>query len=509
MNFREFDQYGVYADGSQAVDLFVSVDIHSNRAAAVPMQQQSVFTSESLDDEHVFESIMSQCELIAERLGVHTLVAFMLLESQNWNIHRLYEHWPSLSATMLNSIGITRECAMIDPSLKHPVLDESEMTCGICWEDMAKEDAWCLPCGHTFCTECWKNQVAVHIARGHHQVPCQEEGCRCKIPPTSVKELCGTDVYNNLMRFLMDQQISLADTLTNCPNPPCAKPIDVLTTSICNVLKCTHCCHEFCTECKEVSHAPASCSEKQRWETSTGDDVMKQRLFGPNVKTCPNCKSIIEKNGGCNHMTCFKCRHEFCWMCMVTWSSHAKDFYNCKTYRPENDPFLKKPDNISKEFLARYHDTFIQIDLQNKSLKDKMPMYVKTIATKINRMDKGRTYGDITVVVKKFTDELYWANENLRWAQVQMFCDRWEQVKDLDPARQLDMRNPPLTPQQNLFEFSRKQLHDIVQLSSNRLNEYVSDVMVPNIMDLVALTKRMHLAREVLLKQRDPHYNQS
>ncbi|CAG8585103.1 7092_t:CDS:1, partial [Scutellospora calospora] len=34
------------------------------------------------------------------------------------------------------------------------------------------------------------------------------------------------------------------------------------------------------------------------------------------LKQCPKCASRIEKNGGCDHMTCRRpgCGHQFCWM---------------------------------------------------------------------------------------------------------------------------------------------------------------------------------------------------
>jgi IBR domain, a half RING-finger domain len=32
-------------------------------------------------------------------------------------------------------------------------------------------------------------------------------------------------------------------------------------------------------------------------------------------RRCPSCRYIIEKDGGCNHMTCRKCNHQFNWCC--------------------------------------------------------------------------------------------------------------------------------------------------------------------------------------------------
>merc|ERR1712039_198814 len=37
-----------------------------------------------------------------------------------------------------------------------------------------------------------------------------------------------------------------------------------------------------------------------------------EHVMGLEVKRCPRCNEYIEKNGGCDHMTC-RCRHEFYW----------------------------------------------------------------------------------------------------------------------------------------------------------------------------------------------------
>lgn len=40
-------------------------------------------------------------------------------------------------------------------------------------------------------------------------------------------------------------------------------------------------------------------------------------------KECPNCNVRIEKNMGCNHMSCRHCGHQFCWVCLAKCGAHS------------------------------------------------------------------------------------------------------------------------------------------------------------------------------------------
>ena len=507
--FREFDQYGMLVEAEEVVDMFVAID--TNMANESPSANQNVFTRAQADDSRsVYESIMDQCRSLASAIRVHELVAFLLLSTQNWNIHRVYENWASDGERMLAAVGVEPFAAMDDPSLRHPpaeLMPEEGWTCDICARDepFTTEEMWCLPCGHTFCSDCWAEEVRSRVEEGAAKVGCMEMGCKCCLPPNSVKDLCGHDVYENLMRFLMDQQVFLADTLTNCPNARCGKPIDLLAQSLCSTAKCSHCLHEFCTECHEQSHAPATCSEKQKWETFTDPEIMKQRLFGPNVKTCPNCKCTIEKNEGCNHMTCRQCNHEFCWLCMGEWSKHPKTYYECAAYRKEDDPFLKKPDNVNRELLEGYNEVFMKRGVKGKSMKDKMNADIAVVSRAI--VDPVMTREELEQVARELLDELYWANENLRWSQVHMFMVDFEYVKNLPVEQQLQsLRKVKVRPKHLLFKHSVAQLQKQYELIDDQIDGFRSQKKTATHVEVSQMVKKLRLFRQAMLKQCDTFY---
>ena len=56
------------------------------------------------------------------------------------------------------------------------------------------------------------------------------------------------------------------------------------------------------------------------------DEVESSAWMTEHTKPCPKCNTPVEKNGGCNHITCRKCSHELCWLCGVTYQQgHFKN----------------------------------------------------------------------------------------------------------------------------------------------------------------------------------------
>lgn len=499
--FKEYDDYGLCVETAEAVDLFVSIDINNKENV---FDKKNLFTTIN-QEENIFDSIMMQCRELAAKLDINELVAFMLLEKQNWNIHRLEETWITLRSTMLSSIGMSLSQAKLDPSLHHPKGNEDELLeCVVCCDEFPPSQMWCLSCGHIFCDNCWKEEVKSKINQGMSQINCMESGCHCLVPPTSVRQLCEKEeIYNNLLHFIIDQQVNLADTLTHCPNPKCSKPINKLSAHLCNVLKCS-CRHEFCSECHNPSHAPATCGEKERWDILTNEDVMQQRLYGDNFKKCPNCQSGIEKNGGCNHMTCTKCRHEFCWLCLKPWKSHPQTFYNCDAYREEEDPYKKRPDNLNPVLLAQYHEKFMKLKLINQQSKDKEEQKIQLMMKK-TQCEQGLTDSEVEESIRSLLDELYWATENLKFSEVHKFNVVFDLVKDMRIEDQIKQKSPQ---QLNCFSVTITLLNEAI----DEVNRRIDDLKRENsqrltIQEIAKMTQKLQLYRKPLLKQCDPHYS--
>jgi len=59
---------------------------------------------------------------------------------------------------------------------------------------------------------------------------------------------------------------------------------------------------------------------EHQWPAWTPDAAQPEQGLPDELKYCPSCKAPIEKNGGCNHMTC-RCGHEFYWNTLLPYGS--------------------------------------------------------------------------------------------------------------------------------------------------------------------------------------------
>ncbi len=160
------------------------------------------------------------------------------------------------------------------------------------------------------------------------------------------------------------------ENLKWCPSPNCIYAVECgvkrrdLGRTVPSVA-CT-CKHRFCFGCALADHQPAPCSLVKQWIKKCEDDSETANWISANTKECPKCSSTIEKNGGCNHMTCRKCKHEFCLECIV---EYLKNNYKLKC------PMCRE--NYPKIFINNSSETSIEMSLPENYPND---IYIQSIS---------------------------------------------------------------------------------------------------------------------------------
>ncbi|EMP35291.1 Ankyrin repeat and IBR domain-containing protein 1 [Chelonia mydas] len=135
--------------------------------------------------------------------------------------------------------------------------------------------------------------------------------------------------------------------------------------------------HLFCWECLGEAHEPCDCQTWKNWLQKISE-MKPEELVGvseayedaanclwllTNSKPCANCKSPIQKNEGCNHMQCAKCKYDFCWICLEEWKKHSSStggYYRCTRYE-----IIQHVEEQSKEMTVeaeKKHRRFQELD---------------------------------------------------------------------------------------------------------------------------------------------------
>ena len=115
--------------------------------------------------------------------------------------------------------------------------------------------------------------------------------------------------------LLLKTYVDDKDYIKWCPFPNCENAVEcrVKPSQFEKIVPSVTCPgnHVFCFGCSlPKDHQPAICSLVKLWKKKCEDDSETANWIAANTKECTKCNSTIEKNGGCNHMTCKKCKAE-------------------------------------------------------------------------------------------------------------------------------------------------------------------------------------------------------
>ncbi|KAG5669739.1 hypothetical protein PVAND_000033 [Polypedilum vanderplanki] len=197
---------------------------------------------------------------------------------------------------------------------------KNDQICEICYEN--DQCITYLPCQHNnFCKSCYEKYLTNQILNGvGDDITCPGHNCYYTLSDELVLDLVKNPTIKNKYQYLITNQfVTHNRILKYCPQPLCdliIKSEIVTTTVICK------CGFNFCFKCTEEYHEPILCEIAEQWEKLVQTDGGSKKWIYENTKSCPNCKSSIQKNGGCNHMFCRQCNYNFCWVCLKSSQTH-------------------------------------------------------------------------------------------------------------------------------------------------------------------------------------------
>lgn len=204
------------------------------------------------------------------------------------------------------------EILMQDSSPLHAE-NETQLTCSICLCDLDEAaDVYRLACcGHAYDKGCIIQQLK------SEEVPlkCITENCDEPIVWRDLQNLLNQSEIKKLALNAVDAYVrGNPDVVKYCPTADCRMVYRVSTDGRRHT--CGACLAEICTSCHMQYHSGLTCA-MFRSERGVEGRLKEWMMEDPsNRKNCPKCNTPIEKNEGCNHMTCSQCHSHMCWLCL-------------------------------------------------------------------------------------------------------------------------------------------------------------------------------------------------
>jgi hypothetical protein len=212
---------------------------------------------------------------------------------------------------------------------RQAILEAMKYECPICASDWTIQEMYTVDgCDHRICLECMKNYVETKIStRDVKNIPCpMGPNCPEQVSFDQVRHVLPWELFERFDVMLLDVTLESDPNCRFCPRPGCGTAM--MGDPHRPMMNCPRpgCNFAYCFNCREAWHADTTCALYQEWKAeNNGADAKFGNWAAANAKPCPKCSVLINKDGGCNHMKCTRCKADFCWQCLGDYhaSRHA------------------------------------------------------------------------------------------------------------------------------------------------------------------------------------------
>ncbi|KAI9889148.1 MAG: hypothetical protein M1814_005739 [Vezdaea aestivalis] len=415
-----------------------------------------------------------QIEEVGMLLGQPAESTAILLRYMRWNKEKLIEQYMEEREVILEKAGLG-ESSMI--KTKTEVV--TGFSCDICCEDEIGLESYAIRCGHRFCADCYRTYLVGKIKDEGEAalIQCPKEGCNRIVDSKSLDYLIDSGLDSSVKEryheLLTRTYVDDIASLKWCPAPECVYAIEcgVKKKDLAVKVPTVYCkCGDaFCFGCGHTDHQPAFCLLVKRWLKKCADDSETANWINAHTKECPKCNSTIEKNGGCNHMTCRKCHHEFCWMCMGIWSEHGTSWYNCNRFSGKAGETGKDDQARSRQSLERYLHYYNRYANHEQSAKLDADLYLKTEKKmQMLQAESGMSWIEVQYI-EAASVALQQCRQTLKWTYAFAYYLARNNFTEIFEDNQKDLEMAV----ENLSEMFERPVSELKELKSDMLNKTV------------------------------------
>lgn len=208
------------------------------------------------------------------------------------------------------------------------------MTCQVCYDEKSAGDFSSIPT-HT-CQE--QHRTICDLCLHRHlqgmftniftdDVRCPELNCHQKFNYETIKYILERNndkkLFERYDQFICRHRLEKMNEFIWCSNPKCSFGQLNDGGEANNIVTCQRCQQKTCFKHKIPWHGGLTCKQ---YDAQCDKQIQASlKWITQYTKQCSKCRFRIEKNDGCDHMTCIKCGYEFCWSCLADFNSIRKD----------------------------------------------------------------------------------------------------------------------------------------------------------------------------------------